>query len=92
MVMPEVTEEALTEVLGLVLAVAMQCEQRREVITQITEMDEAVMNELQIAYEHVVEHNLGGMGPALDVSRILTTNSNNISGIDKQKSVPIGEK
>lgn len=45
-------------------------------------MDELVMNELQAAYEHLVEAYLGGAGPILDVSRErqLTNNSNNISG------------
>jgi hypothetical protein len=47
----------------------MQCDQSRDVILKITEMDEQFMNELQGAYEHVVEMYLAGAGPILDVSR-----------------------
>lgn len=34
------TKETFVELLGLVLGVAMQCDQSREVIIKITEMDE----------------------------------------------------
>lgn len=47
----------------------MQCEQNREVITQITEMNETVVNELQAVYEHLFEKYLTGAGLVLDVSR-----------------------
>ena len=82
------TKETFLELLGLVLGVAMQCDQSREVIIKITEMDEQFMNELQAAYEHVVEVYLAGAGPILDVSRdkIGTQNSHNISGLNLYRS------
>lgn len=82
------TKETFVELLGLVLGVAMQCDQSREVIMKITEMDEQLMNELQGAYEHVLEVYLAGSGPILDVSRekYLTQNSHNISGLNLCRS------
>lgn len=82
------TKENFVELLGLVLGVAMQCDQSRDVILKITEMDEQFMNELQGAYEHVVEMYLAGAGPILDVSRekYFTQNSHNISGLNLCRS------
>lgn len=53
-------------------------------ILKITEMEEQLMNELQGAYERVVEMYLAGAGPILDVSRekYFTQNSHNISGLN----------
>ena len=51
----------------LTLGVAMNCEQRQEVITRITqELDESTMQSLQMMLEQVIEEHLpsatGGLG------------------------------
>ena len=86
-------KETFVELLELILGVAMQCEQSREVITQITEMDENVMNELQVIFERVVEKYLEGAPHLLDVSRekFGSQTSNNLSGINLCPSNSFGK-
>lgn len=83
----KMTVETLLELLSLVLGVAMHCEHSQEVITQITEMDEAVVNELQTVYEYVIETYLNGANHLLDSSKERINSSMNLSGLFKSNSL-----
>jgi len=61
--MDECSEADLLAILQLTLGVAMNCDQRGEVITRITQdLDESTMQELQLILEQVIAEHLPAFG------------------------------
>ena len=77
------TEQDLERIVQLTLGVAMNCEQRQEVIMRVTqELDESTMQELQVILEQVIEQYLP-VSINLTDNTPLGDNSLNISGLSQ---------